>query len=36
MKDAAPLATELLTYEPENKMILEYQKYINEYIAQGN
>ena len=29
------MARELLEYEPGNKMIKEYQKYITEYIAQG-
>jgi len=29
------MARELLEYEPDNKMIKEYHKYIMEYIAQG-
>lgn len=35
MKDALTMARELLVYEPDNKMIKEYHKYIQEYIAQG-
>lgn len=29
------MSRELLEYEPDNKMIKEYHKYIMEYIAQG-
>lgn len=35
MKEALVMARELLEYEPDNKMIKEYYKYISEYIAQG-
>lgn len=35
MKEALVMARELLDYEPDNKMIKEYHKYIQEYIAQG-
>jgi hypothetical protein len=35
MKEALVMAKELLVYEPDNKMIREYQKYITDYIAQG-
>lgn len=35
MKEALVMAKELLVYEPDNRMIKEYLKYIMEYIAQG-
>jgi hypothetical protein len=35
MKEALVMAKQLLVYEPDNKMIREYQKYITDYIAQG-
>ena len=35
MKEALAMSRELLEYEPDNKMIKEYHKYIMEYIAQG-
>ena len=35
MKEALVVCNELLTYEPRNKMLLEYKASINSYIAQG-
>jgi hypothetical protein len=35
MKEAQRLVKVLLDYEPDNKMLKEYNKYIAEYIAQG-
>lgn len=36
MKEAQGMLKELLEFEPDNKMLTEYKKYIAEYIAQGN
>lgn len=36
MKEAHAMVKELLEYEPDNKMLTEYNKYIAEYIAQGS
>lgn len=36
MKEAQGMLKELLEFEPNNKMLAEYKKYIAEYIAQGN
>lgn len=35
MKEALVLCNELLSYEPRNKMLLEYKTSITSYIAQG-
>lgn len=35
MKEALVICNELLTYEPRNKMLLEYKSSITTYIAQG-
>lgn len=35
MKEAGQLCEEILVFEPDNKMIKNYRKSINEFIAQG-
>lgn len=35
MTEALAISKEILVHEPENKMILEYRKYITDYIEQG-
>ncbi len=35
MKEALKVCTEILKYEPRNKMLLEYKKSLTEYVAQG-
>lgn len=36
MKEALPLCRRILSFEPSNKMILDYKHSIEEYISQGN
>lgn len=35
MKEALALCDEILTYEPTNRIVLEYQPALREYIKQG-
>lgn len=35
MSEALDLSSEILRYEPNNKVVREYQVYLREYIAQG-
>ncbi len=36
MKEALVLSKEILSYEPNNRIVLEYQSALRDYIDQGN
>lgn len=35
MREALLIAKEILTYEPDNRIVLEYQSTLKQYIDQG-